>query len=76
MNEYKIQFYVYPYSGAKRTPVDYETHRKQAGKKYPEVSGSFDDFEAALKHARSVLEGIKLDERVWEAGIKSITCLD
>lgn len=69
---YKATLYVWPYSGVKREPAPYTTGEPNRGAKEPVIKVKAADFDDALKQVRLILIGIKLDERVWEAGIRSL----
>ncbi len=72
--EYAISFYVWPYHSVKRgdackVAVELEPER---GSKNPTVNIDAESFDDAYSQARIMLRGIKLDERVWQAGIEEI----
>lgn len=71
--QYRITFYVWPYSGVTREPAKHhsEDERKNRGAREPVVTVSAKDFSHAVEQARSILSGIELDERVWECGVKT-----
>lgn len=72
--DYELNFWIAPYFSVKREPAHHtkesEPHR---GAQYPTIQVKAQDFNDALRQARSILVGIKFDERICTAEIVSVT---
>jgi len=71
--QFRITFYVWPYSGITREPASFqsEDEQKTRGAREPAITLSANSFHHAVEQAQAVIMGIRLDERVWECGIQS-----